>query len=515
MEVEVGFGELRERLHGKGTTTPANDATVRVKSPAYAVYLHTLRQVRDRVTRRSAEGADIDWPIAVAYWGGQVSGFRFADLFAGLGGFHVALQKLGGECVFAAEWQPHLQDLYFENFGLRPKGDIREVNPSSVPDHDVLCAGFPCQPFSKAGEQLGFECTRQGGLFFEVAAIIKAKVPCYFILENVPNLLQHDGGKTFERIKAILIDFGYDVDARRLSPHQFGIPQIRERVYIVGSRAGLDGFEWPEPTNKPTSIKAVLERQPADAKPLSAQVEKCLEVWDDFLRRCPSSIELPSFPIWSMEFGADYPFEGDTPYAVLSEKGTRGLTKFRGSHGVPLKQFRPDDRWAALPSYARSEQWEFPKWKQDFIRRNREFYASNRKWIDPWLSRILPFPSSLQKFEWNIKGGERDIWRYVIQFRASGVRIKRPATAPSLIAMTDTQVPIIGWEKRYMTPRECAELQSLGELALPGSRARAFAALGNAVNADVVGSIASRLVADFNKLCFPCVQSAQRQVVHV
>src|SRR5690606_27931597 len=165
---------------------------------------------------------------------------------------------------------------------------IRDVKPSSVPDHDVLCAGFPCQPFSKAGEQLGFECTRQGDLFFNVAAIIHAKAPSYFILENVPNLLQHDGGKTFQRIKTTLVGLGYEVDARRFSPHQFGIPQIRERVYIVGSRAGLHGFTWPEPTNRPTSITSVLERQPADAKPLSPQVEKCLEVWDDFLRRSPA-----------------------------------------------------------------------------------------------------------------------------------------------------------------------------------------------------------------------------------
>lgn len=440
--------------------------------------------------------------------------FRFIDLFAGLGGFHVALDKLGGECVFAAEWQAHLQDLYFENFGLRPQGDIREVKLANVPDHDVLCAGFPCQPFSKAGEQLGFECTQQGDLFFNVAAIIKAKTPRYFILENVPNLLQHDGGKTFERIKAILIELGYEVDARRFSPHQFGIPQIRERVYIVGSRTGLRGFKWPEPTNKPTSIKSVLEPQPADAKLLSPQVEKCLQVWDDFLRRSPASVELPSFPIWSMEFGADYPYTDGTPYAVLSEKGTRGLTKFRGSHGVPLRQLLPDERWAALPSYARVEQLEFPKWKQDFISQNREFYSSNRKWIDPWIRKVLSFPPSLQKFEWNVKGGERDIWQYVIQFRASGVRIKRPTTAPSLIAMTETQVPIIGWERRYMTPRECARLQSLGDLALPERRKHAFAALGNAVNANVVGGIALNLIIGFNESLTPSEQTAVQQVAH-
>lgn len=443
-----------------------------------------------------------------------LKGFRFIDLFAGLGGFHVALDKLGGRCVLAAEWQPHLQDLYLENFGLKPRGDIREVKPSSVPDHDVLCAGFPCQPFSKAGEQLGFECTRQGDLFFNVAAIIEAKRPRSFILENVPNLLRHDGGDTFELIMRTLKDLGYEVDARRLSPHQFGIPQIRERVYIVGSRAGLKGFKWPEPSDKPTSIRSVLEAKPADAKPLSPQVENCLQVWDDFLRRSPASVDLPSFPLWSMEFGADYPYESTTPYGILSEKGTRGLTNIRGSHGMALRELKPAERWAALPSHARTEQFEFPKWKRDFIRQNREFYQANRKWIAPWLPKILAFPSSLQKLEWNIKGGERDIWRYVLQLRASGVRVKRPTTAPSLIAMTDTQVPIIGWERRYMTPRECAGLQSLGDLALPESRTRAFQALGNAVNARVVGSIAANLLAGSKGASTPSHGNARRQGAH-
>ena len=101
--------------------------------------------------------------------------FRFIDLFAGLGGFHLALERLGGVCVFAAEWKEHLRDLYQMNFDVRPAGDITKVKPEDIPDHDVLTAGFPCQPFSKAGEQLGFECTEQGNLFFNVAAILAKK----------------------------------------------------------------------------------------------------------------------------------------------------------------------------------------------------------------------------------------------------------------------------------------------------------------------------------------------------
>ena len=128
----------------------------------------------------------------------------------------------------------------------------------------------------------------------------------------------------------------------------------------------------------------------------------------------------------------------------------------------------------ALPSYARTTRKKFPKWKQDFIRQNREFFKVNKKWIKPWMGAILEFHPSLQKFEWNCKGEKRDIWKYVIQFRASGVRVKRPSSAPSLIAFTTTQVPIIAWEKRYMTTRECARLQSLDELQhLPTASTRA------------------------------------------
>ncbi|WP_431635625.1 DNA (cytosine-5-)-methyltransferase [Dyella sp. KULCS107] len=426
--------------------------------------------------------------------------FRFVDLFAGLGGFHLALSRMGGVCVFAAEWKEPLRELYEANFGLKPEGDIRKIHPKDVPDHDVLTAGFPCQPFSKAGEQLGFECTEQGNLFFNVAAILKEKRPTYFILENVPNLLKHDNGRTWEEIQKILgkdkPGLGYNIRAERLSPHNFGIPQIRERVYIVGSLQSLDDFHWPTTSDVETNIGAVLDDNPSDAKQLSTRVKECLEVWDEFLKACPPDVDLPSFPLWSMEWGATYPYEATTPHARRKLLGIDGLKGFKGSHGTKLGYLRGlEERWAALPSHARTPEMEFPKWKQDFIRQNRKFYQDNKTWIDPWLPKILKFPSSLQKFEWNIKGGERNIWEYVIQFRASGVRVKRRTTAPSLIAMTDTQVPIIGWQKRYMTPRECARLQSLDTLKeLPKSPSQAFAALGNAVNSNVVEMVAQALL---------------------
>lgn len=132
--------------------------------------------------------------------------FRFIDLFAGLGGFHVALAELGGQGVFAAEWEPTLNSLYKTNFGIAPWSDVSDLDSDAkialeIPDHDVLTAGFPCQPFSKAGEQLGFEHTLQGQLFFKVFEILKVKRPRRFILENVPNILKHDNGNTLKTIK--------------------------------------------------------------------------------------------------------------------------------------------------------------------------------------------------------------------------------------------------------------------------------------------------------------------------
>jgi DNA (cytosine-5)-methyltransferase 1 len=417
---------------------------------------------------------------------------RFIDLFAGLGGFHLALKKLGHRCVFASEINEELCDLYRQNFGLQPEGNMREIRAADIPAHDVLCAGFPCQPFSKAGEQRGTKCKLWGDLFTgHVLRVISAHKPTFLLMENVANLARHDGGRTWTKMRKSLEDLRYDVDCRVLSPHHFGIPQIRERLFIVGSRSGLEHFAWPDQEDTELSIESVLDKAPVDARPIPRQVVECLEVWQDFIQRAPKRQDLPSFPIWTMEFGATYPY---TTYGSLYDVRLATLRNYKGVFGTTLERRYREEIMERLPSYARPENGAFPRWKQLFIRQNREYYDGNKHWIKPWLERIRRFPPSLQKFEWNCKGEDRDVWKYVIQFRASGVRVKRPTTAPSLVAMTTTQVPIIAWERRYMTPRECSRLQSMDDLRfLPAAITKVHKALGNAVNVEVVRRVAESL----------------------
>ena len=175
--------------------------------------------------------------------------FKFIDLFSGIGGFHQAMEYFGGECVLASDIDKAAIEVYRNNYGIDSNVNIRDIKNEDVPKHDVLCAGFPCQAFSKAGKQQGFLDPTRGTLFFEVARILEAKHPKYIMLENVRNLVTHDNGNTYRIIRNTLKGLGYRLTEKPLilSPYQFGVPQVRERIYIPG-------VYDPENIDKPIEI---------------------------------------------------------------------------------------------------------------------------------------------------------------------------------------------------------------------------------------------------------------------
>lgn len=192
-----------------------------------------------------------------------LSGFKFIDLFAGIGGFHYALESYGAECVYASEWDEYAKDTYEKNFGIRPDGDITKVLEKDIPQHDILCGGFPCQAFSISGKQKGFEDTR-GTLFFDIVRIIRHHKPKVVFLENVKNLITHDSGKTFNVILNTLSELGYNTYYKVLNTSDFGLPQNRERVYIVAFDTNLKikEFEFPQPVGERVCLQSVLEVNP-------------------------------------------------------------------------------------------------------------------------------------------------------------------------------------------------------------------------------------------------------------
>lgn len=400
------------------------------------------------------------------------------------------MERLGHRCVLASEIDSDLRKLYALNFGVEPHGDIRAIPLSDIPAHDILCAGFPCQPFSKAGRQAGLSCERNGDLASVVISWARAARPRYLLLENVPNLLRHDGGRTWRWFSQELRHAGYSLDAKVISPHEHDLPQLRERLFIVGCRDGLDQFAWPTPSSRPTSLRDVLDPTTGSGERIHPRIVEALEVWDAFLASYPKSRRKPWFPIWAAEFGATYPFSTIAPLAVSSD----ALRTYRGTLGMPIRGETREELALALPPYARTDR-PVPAWKARFLELNRELYEQNRDWIDPWLPRLQGFEHSFLKFEWNFDGTERSLWNTVIQLRGSGIRARSPSAAPALIAATSSQIPIIAWERRYMSVSERARLQDLGSLShLPVGQTVATRALGNAVNAKVAELVGRQLV---------------------
>lgn len=245
------------------------------------------------------------------------SKFTFIDLFAGIGGFRLAMQELGGKCVFSSEWDEAAKQTYFENYGEVPFGDITKAETKAlIPrDFDVLCAGFPCQPFSYSGQKLGFKDKTKGTLFFDVCEILKERSPKAFFLENVKGIVSHEGGKTIETIRNILTEeLGYDIHEAVLSSLDFGLPQKRERWYCVGFKKETK-FEFPKGTNSGAKLRDIIDLDDKDP-----------------------TLKLPQFELERIKYHFDHAEEirvkhDNSKYAPNTKKGKYGIYSFQKPDG--------------------------------------------------------------------------------------------------------------------------------------------------------------------------------------
>lgn len=402
----------------------------------------------------------------------RVMSFTFVDLFAGIGGFHAALSSFGGRCVFASDIDDRARSVYERNWGAEIKpyrgrrllvGDIADFTEPEVrvPKHDVLAAGFPCQPFSKSGRQLGMDEAR-GTLFWHIARIIEARQPSMVLLENVRNIAGPRHAHEWAVIINTLRELGYRVSDRPavfsphlLAPEQGGTPQVRERVFITATLVGSDRARRETEVEPPVTNRAVsgwskdswdLEKhlllgEGPQTIPyrLGPDETHIIEVWNDFVERMLEAREgarLPGFPLWADDFVPEPRLSRDTP-----------------------------------------------TWKADFLRKNSHLYMDHREIVDEWLrdhNHLSDLPPSRRKLEWQAQDAA-SLWETVMHFRPSGIRAKLPTYVPALVAITQTS--IIGSRRRRLTPREAARLQGFADdFDFGGQRdADTYRQLGNAV----------------------------------
>jgi DNA (cytosine-5)-methyltransferase 1 len=403
--------------------------------------------------------------------------FTFIDLFAGIGGFHAALGALGGECVYASEWDKDSARIYERNWNLKPDGDITLAandEVMEVPEHDVLVGGFPCQPFSKSGKQMGMDETR-GTLFWNIAKIIEARKPSLVLLENVQNIAGPRHIHEWQVIIKTLRDLGYRVSSTPMvvSPHLIrpefgGRPQVRNRVFIAATRIpkGIPNFksdvdipnlelvtkEW-EPLNwsleKDLPLDKLKSAKERKAVALTDSEIRWIEAWNEFvllMREKLGKNNLPGFPIWADD------------WVVIDD-----LKIPRGT----------------------------PDWKRNFLEKNAAFYTEHRGTLNKWLKKwnyLEDFPPSRRKLEWQAQD-TKTLWETIMHFRPSGIRAKKATYVPAMVAITQTS--IIGKQKRRITTREGARLQGLPDWFdfVDQADSLTYKQLGNGVNVGAVYNV--------------------------
>lgn len=391
--------------------------------------------------------------------------FTFIDLFCGIGGFHQAMADLGGTCVYACDIDDDCRKTYEINYGIKPDGDITKVDAEKIPEHDVLCGGFPCQAFSKAGKRLGFADETKGTLFFDICRILKYHMPKYALLENVRNLASHDGGNTWRVIHDTLDKLGYNVidEPVIFSPHYIGVPQHRERVFIMCVRKDIGtlppfyfNIDKVPACNIDDILLADSEIEDLQSYQLRPDQIEWIDNWNEFIQNIKCD-KLPGFPIWADCL-------------------------------CPLEE---------NPFFAEME--NLPKWQQNFIIKNNELWENNKEFLSSWLPKAKQnknFFGAKAKLEWQVGNiNNPNIWDHIMQIRPSGLRVKPGTYFPALVAITQTS--IVGKRKRFLTPRECARLQSFPDtFRYDNKKAQAYKQFGNSINVGLVSFFARYMFGD-------------------
>lgn len=421
---------------------------------------------------------------------GRPAPFRFVDLFAGVGGFHAALSAYGGECAYAVEIDRQAARVYERNWGVDPLGDITaDANDAvmRVGPHDILAAGFPCQPFSKSGAQRGMDETR-GTLYWNILKIIQARQPEIVLLENVRNLAGPRHVHEWQVIIETLRDEGYQVSESPavFSPHLLppaygGRPQMRERVLITATRVPEGLRDSPELAFDPGPVRFPrvdwdprVEWHLEDLLDDSHSIPGCelssaerlwIDAWDEFVELMWEGRQgrhLPGFPLWADAWcdvtDAWHPDKAKVPEQV------------------------------AIPDTDRT----LPSWKRGHLAKNYAFFAAHhrviRAWAERWGVYTEAFPASRRKLEWQAQETPR-LWDTVMHMRPSGIRCKAPTYLPALVAITQTS--IVGPRERRLSPRETARLQGMPDSFDFGDQrpAATYKQMGNGVNVGVVWNV--------------------------
>jgi DNA (cytosine-5)-methyltransferase 1 len=380
----------------------------------------------------------------------NISDLKFIDLFCGVGGFHQALRQFGAKCVLACDINKDCRIVYKDNYGIEPVADIKKIDEKKMSNFDILCGGFPCQSFSHGGNKKCFDDDR-GLLFDEIIRIANYKKPKFMFLENVKHILKVGNGQVIEYIKKKISETGYHLQIFQISPHIYGIPQQRERVYFVCIRNDIYNGKTitlpPPQDSKNIDLSLFFDKKIDEKYYIKGDILETLNAWDEMIKK--------------FEVG-----EKISPTIMIKD---------------------------AFKTYTPEEFKELPTWRQDYITKNKPLIKKYKSHFEEWFKKhteVLNKREIYAQLDWQTGIIKKDdsIFNHFIQIRQSGIRVRKSQYFPTLVAIS--QIPIYGKEKRYITPRECARLQSFPEdFKLSENDKISYKQMGNSVNVDNVHTV--------------------------